>query len=339
VNPREIFFAALERQQVPRVPFVETSIAFGIGEKLLGRKLTPVTIPQLGIKMRNVEDEKELARLLYRDDICFRFTAPTFSAKTVGKDGQSFAGEGLIKSMDDFKSKFFLPDPEDDSMYEPVKPFIEKKEEFPVICSMRLGFLSALISIGFQTFMEAIYLDPELIDTVMNAYVDWSTKAIRRLCDMGVDAIKTTDDFAYDSGPFISPKAFRQLVVGYHDRAHREISTPWILHTDGVITPIIEDILSMGIDAIHPIDPNCMDIRMFKRDYGDRVCIIGNVDINTLTMGSTDDVYQETRDLIRDLAPGYGYIVSAGNSIPEYVNSENVLAMSRAVRDFGAYPR
>jgi hypothetical protein len=281
VNPREIFFAALERQQVPRVPFVETSIAFGIGEKLLGRKLTPVTIPQLGIKMRNVEDEKELARLLYRDDICFRFTAPTFSAKTVGKDGQSFAGEGLIKSMDDFKSKFFLPDPEDDSMYEPVKPFIEKKEEFPVICSMRLGFLSALIS----------------------------------------------------------PKAFRQLVVGYHDRAHREISTPWILHTDGVITPIIEDILSMGIDAIHPIDPNCMDIRMFKRDYGDRVCIIGNVDINTLTMGSTDDVYQETRDLIRDLAPGYGYIVSAGNSIPEYVNSENVLAMSRAVRDFGAYPR
>ena len=337
MNSREIFFAALERKEVPRVPFVETSIAFGIGERLLGRKLEPVAIPQLGLKMRNVKDEKELARLLGRDDICFRFTAPTFSAKSVGKDGQSFAGDGLIKTMDDFKTRFFLPDAEDDALYEPIKQFIEAKEEFPVLCSMRLGFLSTLLSIGFQTFMEAIYLDPELIDSVLSAYVDWSAKAIRILCDMGVEAIKTTDDFAFNTGPFISPAAFREWVVPYHERAYREISVPWILHSDGLITPIIEDLLSMGIGAIHPIDPNCMDIRAFKRDFGQRVCVAGNVDINTLTRGTTDEAYGETRDLIRDLAPGYGYIISAGNSIPDYVKPENVLALSRAVRDFGKY--
>jgi uroporphyrinogen decarboxylase len=337
MNPREIFFAAIDKKAIPRVPFVETSIGFEIGERLLGRRLNPVIIPQLGLKMRDVEDEKELARLLHRDDICFRFAAPTFSKKSAGKDGQAFAGEGQIKSMEDFKNKFCLPDPDDEELYEPVKQFIERKEEFPVICSMRLGFLSAMISIGFQTFLEAIYLNPELVDAVMSAYVDWSAKAIRKLCDMGVEAIKTTDDFAYDSGPFMSPEAFRKWVVPYHERAYREISVPWILHTDGVITPIIEDLLSMGIDAIHPIDPNCMDIRSFKQEFGSRVCIIGNVDINTLTMGTPDEVYQEAAGLIRDLSPGYTYIISAGNSIPDYVKPENVIALSRAIKDLGRY--
>jgi len=335
--PREIFLIAMERRETPRVPFVETSIAFDIGQKLLGRKVTPLYIPQLGLEMRNVEDEKALSRLLRRDNISFRFTAPTLSKRPVGKGGQPFAGDGLIKSMDDFRSKFSLPDPGDDDLYGPIEQFIEGKEEFPVICSMRLGFLSALVSIGFQTYMEAIYLDPELIDAVTGAYVDWSAKAIRRLCDMGVDAIKTTDDFAFNTGPFMSPASFRQWVIPYHERAYREISVPWILHTDGEITGILQDLFTMGINGIHPIDPNCMDIRAFKRDYGDKVCILGNVNINTLSMGTPEETYAEARDLIRDLAPGYGYIVSSGNSVPNYAKPENVLALVRAIEEFGKY--
>lgn len=335
--PREIFLIAMERKETPRVPFVETSIAFDIGQKLLRRKVPPLYIPQLGLEMRNVEDEKALSRLLGRDNISFRFTAPTFSEKQVGKGHQPFAGGGLIKSMDDFRSKFSLPDPEDADLYGPIEQFIEEKEEFPVICSMRLGFLSALVSIGFQTYMEAIYLDPELIDAVTGAYVDWSAKVIRRLCDMGVDAIKTTDDFAFNTGPFMSPACFRQWVIPYHERAYREISVPWILHTDGEITAILQDLFTMGINGIHPIDPNCMDIRAFKRDYGDKVCIIGNVNVNTLSMGTPEETYAEVRDLIRDLAPGYGYIVSSGNSVPNYAKPENVLALARAIEAFGKY--
>jgi len=239
--------------------------------------------------------------------------------------------------MDDFHNRFSLPDPEDDSLYEPVKQFIERKEEFPVICSTRLGFLAALISVGFQTYMEAIYSDPELIDAVTGAYVDWSAKVLRRLCNMGVDAVITTDDFAFNTGPFMSPVTFRQWVVPYHERAYKEISLPWILHTDGDITPILEDLLAMGIDAIHPIDPNCMDIRSFKRDYGQRVCILGNVDVNTLAMGTPEDTYNEVHDLIQNLAPGYGYIVSSGNSVPDYAKPENILALAQAMEDFGKY--
>jgi uroporphyrinogen decarboxylase len=334
---RERVLAALSRKEVDRVPFLESTIGFSIGEKLLGRTLSTISIPQIGLSFRNVEDEKALSRLLHRDNISFRLTAPTFSEMPKGKNGQSFVGEGLIKNMDDFRNKFALPDPEDNALYEPIKPFIERKDEFAVTFSTRLGFLSALISIGLQTYMEAIYLDPELIDAVTNAYVDWSARALRRVCDMGVDLVITTDDFAYRSGPFMSPTAFRQWVVPYHKRASKEITLPWILHTDGNIKLILEDLLAMGIKGIHPIDPNCMDIRAFKHDYGKRICVLGNVNINTLSMGTPEETYAEVRGLIQDLAPGYGYIISSGNSIPDYVKPDNVSAFARAIEDFGKY--
>lgn len=335
--PRERVLAALERKPTDRVPFVETAVGLGIGERLLNRKTPLISLPQLGLNLRQVEDEKALSRLLHRDNISIRLTAPTFSEAPKGSGGQSFAGDGLIKTMDDFQKKFSLPDPEDPSLFEPLKPFIERKDEFAVIFSTRLGFLSALISIGFQTTMESIYLNPELIDAVMGAYVDWSARVLRRVCEMGVDAVATTDDFAFRSGPFMSPEAFRRWVVPYHQRAIKEITVPWILHTDGEVHAILQDLLAMGIQGIHPIDPNCMDIRAFKREHGHRVCVLGNVNVNTLSMGTPEATYSEVRGLIRDLGPGFGYMLSSGNSVPDYVRPENVLALARAVEDVGAF--
>jgi uroporphyrinogen decarboxylase len=338
MTPRERFLAGLDRKPVDRVPFVETSVAFGISENLLGRKLAPVSFSALTqMKIRTAEDDKALSRLISRDHITYRLLAPTFSESPGATVGQSFVGEGLIKTFDDFRNKFHLPDPEEESLYEPLRSFVEGREEFAVIFSTRLGFISTVISMGFQTYFEGLYLNPELIDAVTGAYVDWYAKVIRRVCAMGVDAVFTADDFAFGSGLFMAPESFRTRVIPHLQRVIREITVPWILHTDGNILPIVEDLLAIGIKGIHPIDPNCMDIRSFKKNYGNRVCVLGNVNVNTLSSGTPEETYQETRDLIRDLAPGYGYILSSGISIPEYAKVENVQAMIRAHQDYGAY--
>lgn len=338
MQPKEIFKLAMEGKEVPRVPYIETSIAFNLSESILGRKLKPLEIPHLGLKARNVEDEKELARMLGRDEISIRFTAPTFCEKLVGADGQLFPGEGYINSMDAFHKHFHLPDPDDDRLYEPVREYVEAKEEFPVVFSTRLGFLSAFMSIGFECLMEAMYEDHELIDAVMGAYVDWSAKVIRRVIDMGVDCIKTTDDFAFNTGPFMSPAMFRQWVTPYHERAYKEINVPWILHTDGLVDALLDDIYAMGFNALHPIDPNCYDIREFKKKQGHKSVIIGNVDLNNLGRGTPESVAKETKELIRDLGPGYGWCLSASNSVPDYVKPENLLCMAKTLKEYGTYP-
>jgi uroporphyrinogen decarboxylase len=55
-------------------------------------------------------------------------------------------------------------------------------------------------------------------------------------------------------------------------------------------------------------------------------------------MGTAEAVDREVRELIRDLGPGGGYIVTSGNSLAAYLLSENVLALSRAVQKYGRYP-
>jgi uroporphyrinogen-III decarboxylase len=102
--------------------------------------------------------------------------------------------------------------------------------------------------------------------------------------------------------------------------------------------PFMDDLLSLGIAGLHPIEKGAMDIVEVKRRYGDRLCILGNVDLNILGMGTPTEVETEVRYLIDNVGPGGGYIVSSGNSLAAYVLPENVLAMSAAIDAHGSYP-
>jgi uroporphyrinogen decarboxylase len=96
--------------------------------------------------------------------------------------------------------------------------------------------------------------------------------------------------------------------------------------------------LSVGVGALHPNEKGAMDIRAVKRQYGDRLCVLGNVDLNLLGMGSPDAVDQEVKELIRDVAPGGGYVVTSGNSLAAYLLPDNVRALGTAVQKYGRYP-
>jgi uroporphyrinogen decarboxylase len=155
---------------------------------------------------------------------------------------------------------------------------------------------------------------------------------------MGFDVFVSTDDLAFKTGPFLSPALFRDLVMPRHQRVAEKITIPWVLHSDGDVMPYLEDLLSLGITGLHPNEKGAMDIRAMKRKYGDRICLLGNVDLNILGMGTSEDVEEEVRDLIRDVGPGGGYIVTSGNTLAGYLRPENVLALTRAAQEYGRYP-
>jgi uroporphyrinogen decarboxylase len=117
-----------------------------------------------------------------------------------------------------------------------------------------------------------------------------------------------------------------------------KISLPWIIHSDGNILPFLDDLLRLGIAGLHPNEKGATDIRATKQRYGKRVCLLGNVDLNVLGLGTPEDVDREVRELIRDIGPGGGYIVTSGNSLAGYLQPQNVIALSESVQKYGKYP-
>ena len=82
-----------------------------------------------------------------------------------------------------------------------------------------------------------------------------------------------------------------------------------------------------------------MDSKEVKEKYGDKVCLLGNIEIGEiLTLGTPEDVDAEVRQKIRTLAPGGGYTVGSSNTVAHYVKLENFKAMIEATRKYGKYP-
>jgi uroporphyrinogen decarboxylase len=110
------------------------------------------------------------------------------------------------------------------------------------------------------------------------------------------------------------------------------------MHTDGDITKLMGDLINIGIDVLHPIDPTCMDIQQVKKEFGDKICLAGNVSNEMLQNAQPQDIETRVKELLREIAPGGGYLLSAGNSVPAWAKYENYKAMIDTGLKFGRYP-
>jgi 5-methyltetrahydrofolate--homocysteine methyltransferase len=82
-----------------------------------------------------------------------------------------------------------------------------------------------------------------------------------------------------------------------------------------------------------------MDIDAVKKKWGQKLCLIGNLNLDsTLTLGTPDDVRAEVYERIRTIGPGGGYMVASSNSITDYVPLANMKALIDATFEFGQYP-
>lgn len=149
-------------------------------------------------------------------------------------------------------------------------------------------------------------------------------------------------DFAGESKLFMSSKHFREYFKPYHkeivDHVHKR-GLKIIKHTDGNVWPILDDLLEVGFDGFHPVQPQCMDIAEVKEHVGGNLCLSGNIDCrDLLCFDSEENVERTVKQTIETAAPGGGYIICSSNSIHPGVKPENYIAMIRAAHKYGVYP-
>jgi uroporphyrinogen-III decarboxylase len=337
MSSRERVLVTLNREEPDRVPYCELAVDRALAQELMGWGESKSQAADLETNVYSVKEAKAIASFLGLDNITYVLRAPVYAHKAEGKDGRLFYGEGMIKTRADL-SLIQLPDPYDDALYAEAEEFASQKEEYAACLVTRIGIFPTMLGMGLENFALALYQDRAFIEEVLDRYCDWTSAMAEHACQLGFDLFISTDDMAFKSAPFFSPAVFRELVLPRFQRVARNISLPWIVHSDGNLTPFLEDLVSLGIAGLHPFEKGAMDIRAVKQTHGDRLCLLGNVDLNILGMGTPEDVDREVRELIRDVGPGGGYIVTSGNSLAGYLKPENVVALSKAVHKYGRYP-
>ena len=336
MNSRERVLCALRGKQPDRVPYCEFSVDRALAQQLMGWGPPVSQAADLEANAYSVEEAKAISRALGLDNIAYVLRAPVYAHKNAGLDGRLFYGEGMIRSEADL-SLIRLPDPYDDALYAEAEAFANKKGDFAACLVTRVGIFPTMLGLGIERFCLSLYEQPDLVETVLDIYCDWSAIVAERVCQLGFDFYVSTDDMAFKSAPYFSPTVFHDLVLPRYQRVGTKITLPWVVHSDGNMLPFMDDLLSLGIAGLHPLEKGAMDIRKIKREYGQQLCLLGNVDLNLLGMGTPEQVEAEVAGLIQDIAPGGGYILTSGNSLAGYLKPENVLALARAVRQYGLY--
>ena len=194
----------------------------------------------------------------------------------------------------------------------------------------------------FDTFLIKVFEEPETVKALVKMSVDVNLQMAKEAVKRGIKIAYTGDDYAYNSGPIISPAKFRELFYPELKRVvtgYKELGLYVIKHTDGNIMPILDMIIDSGFDCIDPIDPIAgMDLKQMKLDYGDRICLKGNVDCaTTLSFKNEAETIAETKKCLDNAKAGGGYILSSSNSIHSAVKPANYLAMLDTLKNFGKY--
>ncbi|UCF92659.1 MAG: hypothetical protein JSW39_00445 [Desulfobacterales bacterium] len=338
MSPRERVMAALGRQETDRIPHCELFVDVAMAEKLLGWKLSGgATGGSVAKNPYTADQAKAVADFLGHDNIGFILRAPEYAQKEIGTEGRSFMHGGLIKTEADL-GMIDLPDPQRDEFYKDAAEFVRQKGDYACHLSTRIGLVQTMLSLGIENFALLLYDNRPLVEKLLDIYFDWIVVVADRICQLGFDIFWTTDDFAFKTAMFFSPDDFRELLFDRYKRVLEKVSIPWVLHSDGNIKEALPILIELGVAGIHPNEKGAMDIAEVKREYGDQICVLGNVDLDLLGRGTPQEVEAEVRELIRTVGPGGGYIITSGNSLASYLKRENVVAMAEAIRKYGTYP-
>jgi uroporphyrinogen decarboxylase len=113
------------------------------------------------------------------------------------------------------------------------------------------------------------------------------------------------------------------------------------MHTCGATFWMMEDLIEMGVDIVHPLQANAKgneDAERLKREYGDRLVFHGNTNNQGVFHRSKEEVMADALYRIRHLAPGGGYIFSGGHNIQANMQPESIMALFNTAKEYGKYP-
>lgn len=265
------------------------------------------------------------------------------------KDGTTLSGYygGEFKSYEDYES-WEQPDPYLNIRIEQFKLGRKTQGELKneVFSIPATGALMECTWEGFgiETFSR-ILNKAKKAKKVFDDRGKFTLELVKILADNDAQIVLLWDDYGFKNGLFMSPQNYRKYVFPWLkqicEAAHKR-NCKIMLHSDGDLLEIFEDIIKCGVDIINPLEPMTAnpeyDIFKLNQKYGDQITFSGNLSPVLLAMGKISDIEANAKRLIRELAPNGGYIFGSGHSINPAVTVDRFESMQNIRRKYGNYP-
>ncbi len=260
----------------------------------------------------------------------------------ISDEGEATAVGGPVQSPDDLKNlKPYHPQDADFLMLMVAKSNI--KDNIAHVFVQPGPFRESWTMLGSMEMLLYYYMKNErFVLDLSRVVTDYIIEVVEKAADLGANVIALDGDLAFSDTTLMSPAQYEKFILPFQKdivKAAHNRGLKIIKHSDGDMWPIMDGTVEAGFDGFHPLQPQCMDIGEFKKKYGKKLCMLGNIDCTyLLPFGTEDEVEQTVKETIAAAAPGGGYIISSSNSIHPGCKPENYLAMVRAARKYGAYP-
>jgi uroporphyrinogen decarboxylase len=272
---------------------------------------------------------------LFRDEwgVVYQFAEGSSEAYVVGHP---------LKNHEDIE-KCVLPDPLIPDRFVAIGQVIKGYgERFAILAGVESVFEKAYNMRGLYDLLLDFYRNPNAVRKLFEKIARYRIEQAKVIADMGIDIFYTGSDYGTQTGLMVDPELWRNLVKPYEKRIidiPRSKGIPVFVHSCGNIGAILEDLVEIGVDIINPVQPRALDPAYVKEQFGDRLCLFGTLDVqDTLPFGTPQDVADEVKQRILNLAYGGGLILAPAHTVLPQVPLDNFIAFIDAAMKYGKYP-
>ncbi|MGD8858000.1 MAG: uroporphyrinogen decarboxylase family protein [Chloroflexota bacterium] len=244
------------------------------------------------------------------------------------------------------------PDPpETNAQLRQQAQYLYENTDYALVGSAIIGggiFEQPARTMGLENFLMALLAEPAFADRLMGQITDIYIESCNNYLDQVGEFLQVFtywDDLNSQSGWMISPDIYTRLIKPKQRRLVEAIKSKTdaklFFHGCGAVSELIPHLIDLGFDIVNPVQVSAagMDTRWLKKEFGqDIVFWGGGVDTQqVLPFGTPDQVRDEVKRRLDDLAPGGGFVFAAVHNIQAFVPPENIVAAFDTALEYGRY--
>jgi len=247
--------------------------------------------------------------------------------------------EGCMITDRESFDKYNWPDPEigDYEIYN--KLISDLPEGMKLIACGPGGVLETVIDlVGFENICIMSLMDAELTEEIFSNVGTRLLEYYKIIVKYdSIGALIVNDDWGFKTQTMLDTESMRKYVFPWHKKiveVIHEAEKPAILHSCGNLDAVFNDVIDdMKYDGKHSFEDGIIPVEKAIPKWGDRISILGGIDMDFLARETPEMVYYRSRKLLEQSREKGGYALGSGNSIPDFIPYENYFSMLKAANE------